>query len=305
MTAASVMRPPHLSKLPDYPVTGGAMVLSVIVTAVFWANPSAADPLAVEASAFHTEPWRLVTSMLPHLGIFHLAFNLYWVWRFGTVLEERLGSAALAGLVVLTAAASSAAEYILFNGGLGISGVLYGFFGLLQVLKARDPRFLGTLDRSTETLLVGWFFLAIVLDVTGIMGVANAAHAGGWGMGALLGFVVGARHPRQRIAAGVGTVAVFVGLWFAATVGLAAINLDGLGHRELYFQAEAALEAGDVVQALEYYEQAADYGETDRELWAWVAVRWEMIGMPERAAEAWARSGRTPDQVPPPPKETP
>ena len=149
-----------LGRIDAHNFAGGSIILAVVVTLVSWSDPPTVEPVVMSAAAFHGEPWRLVSSMLPHGSLFHLAFNLYWVWLFGTLLEERLGSVAAAGIVALTAAGSAAAEYALFYGGIGLSGVVYGLFGLLQVLKTRDPRFLGVLDQGTVNLLVAWFFIA-------------------------------------------------------------------------------------------------------------------------------------------------
>jgi len=309
MTPTSVRNPPHLSKISDYPVTGGVMVLAVLVTVVSWSDSAAVEALVMSPAAFHGEPWRLVTSMLPHGGLFHLGFNLYWVWRFGTVLEERLGSVAVGGFVMLLAAGSAVGEYALFYGGIGLSGVLYGLFGMLQVLKTRDPRFLGALDQGTVNLLVAWFFIAIALDVFNIMGIANGAHAAGWAVGAAVGLGVAAKHPRQQATALGLNLSWVVGLWLAAMVGLPVLNLQGLGDRDLRYRAGIAFDAGDPVEGLDLLEQVADYGATDRELWGVIAAGWDELGMPDRAAEAWARAGRVPEgevaPPPPPPADDP
>jgi membrane associated rhomboid family serine protease len=296
-----VQRPPPLSKIAEYPVTGGALILAVVVTLISWNDPGAVEPVVMQAAAFHGEPWRLVSSMLPHGGLFHLGFNLYWVWIFGTILEERLGSVTVGGIVLLTSAGSAAAEYALFYGGIGLSGVVYGLFGVLQILKARDPRFLGALDRRTEQFLSAWFFIAIALDYFNIMGIANAAHAGGWAIGAALGLLIGARQARDRGIAVALNAAWVVVLLAASTVGLEVVNRDGLGDRDLAYRSAQAFEDGDMVLHLELAERVADYGVTNRALWADIAEGWQVQGMPDRAAEAWARSGRTPPDSPPAP----
>ena len=71
------------------------------------------------------------------------------------------------------------AEQALFYGGVGLSGVVYGLFGLLWVLSRRDSRFRDAMDRQTVQLMVAWFFLCIVLTITGAWKVANVAHGAG------------------------------------------------------------------------------------------------------------------------------
>jgi membrane associated rhomboid family serine protease len=63
-------------------------------------------PLEMNSLAWHGEPWRLITSALPHVGWIHLIFNLSWMWVFGTLIEERLGPIRLLALILLLAAAS-------------------------------------------------------------------------------------------------------------------------------------------------------------------------------------------------------
>lgn len=298
MTAASVRSPPPLAKIPDFPVSGGLAVLAVLVTVMSWTGAASIEPLAMSAAAFHGEPWRLITSALPHGGLFHLAFNLYWVWLFGTLLEERLGAAVSGGLIALMAAGSATVEYTLFYGGIGLSGVVYGLFGMLLVLKARDPRFLGTLDQRTVNLLGAWFFIAIGLHYAGIMRIANGAHAGGWAVGAALGLLVAAKRAQPRVLALALNLAWIVGLWLAATVGLPVLNLNDAGDRDWIHRAATAAAEGELVESLELYEKVADYGPTKRDLWEAIAQDWESLGETERAKEAWARSGRVPDSRP-------
>jgi membrane associated rhomboid family serine protease len=133
------------------------------------------------------ELWRLVTSIFPHAGILHLAFNIYWLWVFGTLVEEIFGHLKTAALIVLFAVGSGAWEFALASGGVGLSGVGYGLFGLIWMLSRHDERFKDAIDARTVQLFVGWFFFCIVATVTNTMPVANIAH----GTGAVLGILAG------------------------------------------------------------------------------------------------------------------
>src|SRR5262249_35919136 len=133
------------------------------------------------------ELWRLITSIFPHGGILHLVFNVYWLWVFGTLIEEIYGHLKTAALIVLVAAVSSAMEFAFASGGIGLSGVGYGLFGLLWALSRNDQRFVDAIDRRTVELFVGWFFFCIIATLTKIMPIANIAH----GSGAVLGILTG------------------------------------------------------------------------------------------------------------------
>lgn len=70
--------------------------------------------------------WRLFTGIFPHLDIIHLAFNLYWLWVFGTVIEKIYGHSQTAVLIAFFAIGSSSLDFALDRGGVGLSGVGYG-----------------------------------------------------------------------------------------------------------------------------------------------------------------------------------
>ncbi len=251
-------RAPPISKLPEYPVTGALCVLAVVVTGYEFLGGGNIEPLTMHPAAFHDEPWRLIVSVLPHGGLFHLAFNLYWTWIFGTAIEDRLGSGATGGLALLMGAGSMAAEYAVFRGGIGLSGVGYGFFAFLWVLKGRDPRFLGVLDRSITQLFVIWFFACIVLSWMGVLPVANVAHGAGAAVGAALALLVSARDTPARLQAfGINLLWVLaVGL--AATVALPVVNLAGGGGRDLAYRSVQALQAGEIEEGVELYKRAGE-----------------------------------------------
>ena len=55
--------------------------------------------------------WRLVTPMLIHFGILHLAMNGMWYWELGRRIESRQGSINLIGLTLLFSLVSNYAQY--------------------------------------------------------------------------------------------------------------------------------------------------------------------------------------------------
>src|SRR5262249_2296939 len=168
-------KPPKWTSWAQYPVIAGIAILSAGVTVAWWAKADV-SPLFENAMIRHGEPWRLVTSIFPHVDILHLVFNVYWFWVFGTLVEEVFGHIKTISLIGLFALASGAFDYALWEGGVGLSGVVYGLFGLLWILSARDERFRDAVDKRTVQLFVAWFFICIVLTATKILPVANVAH---------------------------------------------------------------------------------------------------------------------------------
>ncbi|MEE2828006.1 MAG: rhomboid family intramembrane serine protease [Myxococcota bacterium] len=252
---------PSLRKIPDYPVTGGLCVLALVTSILFWANgPSSIDAIDMHPAAFHGEPWRLLASVLPHGDFLHLAFNLYWTWIFGTLVEEVFGSWWTALLLVFLAAGSAAAEYAVFVGGIGLSGIGFGLCGLLWVLGKRDPRFLGAVDKVVVQLFVAWFFLCIVLTVTGALPVANVAHGSGAVIGVCMGLAISARDTGRRRAAILLNVAWLVGISLGATVALPWVNQADGGGRDLGWRAAILLENGEITEGTRLLDQAIEIG---------------------------------------------
>src|SRR5262249_14730936 len=160
------------ARLPAYPVAGGIGLMAIAVTLMTGSGRWPLDRFEVGPTMFRGEPWRLFTSMLPHVNAIHLLLDVYMLWIFGTLVEEVLGHARLLGLVALFAAGSMAAGYALSVGGVGLSGVDYGLSGMLWVLSRRDRRFAGAVDALTTQILVGWFFFCIVTTYMKIWTVA-------------------------------------------------------------------------------------------------------------------------------------
>ncbi len=182
-----MLKPPSLRSIPRYPVTAAVAIFAIVVTGLWWSGESI-EAFFMDVRVWERwELWRAFTSTLPHANFIHLAFNLYWLWVFGAVLENVYGHLRFAGIVLLLALASGLAEFSIFYGGVGLSGVGYGLWGMLWVLERRDARFAGTVDSQTSRTFVIWFFICIGLTVAEILPVGNVAHGAGAVMGALLG----------------------------------------------------------------------------------------------------------------------
>ncbi len=156
--------------------------------------------------------WQPVTYMFMHGGFWHLFFNMFCLWMFGSALERTIGSNKylifyfVAGIgAVLThtlveyfqMGGMSATHGILTAGQinilrtptLGASGAIYGIQIGYAMLYPND---VWTLIFPPISLKAKWFvliFIAIELytGVTGTMdGIAHFAHLGGMLFGFLL-----------------------------------------------------------------------------------------------------------------------
>jgi membrane associated rhomboid family serine protease len=218
------MNVPKWTEFPKYPVIALVCALAVGITVAWWAKLDIS--LFLETAEIRRgQVWRLVTSVFPHLGVLHLVFNLYWVWILGTIVERVYGHAKTLLLLALFAVGSNSLDFAFAQGGVGLSGVGYGLFGLLWILSARDERFRGAVDRRTVNLFIGWFFFCIVATVMHIFAVANVAHAAGAALGILVGLAMTMPARRPLMTTSVVAIILF-GLW-GSTLGRPIINLSG------------------------------------------------------------------------------
>ncbi len=141
--------------------------------------------------------WRLWTPVLMHGGPLHLLFNLLWVWEFGRRIESALGAARLLPVLLVSGVAGNCAEYAWLHSAafLGASGMVCGMLGFLLVANRirPDPRL-----QLPGALAVAFIVMLLVMS-SGVLGVlpgplqvnvANAAHWGGLGAGALLAWLM-------------------------------------------------------------------------------------------------------------------
>ena len=133
------------------------------------------------------EVWRLVTPIFLHFGILHIAFNMFWLYDLGTLIERRIGSFVFVLLVLALAIPSNYAEFLAtgpFFGGM--SGVVYGLFGYAWVRGRLDPTCGLHLRPDIAFWMIAWFVLCLTPAVPN---VANWAHGVGLGVGAAAGYL--------------------------------------------------------------------------------------------------------------------
>jgi membrane associated rhomboid family serine protease len=278
---------PKPTEIFRYPVVSGVSLAAVGVTLAWWAKVDM-SPLMETAMIRRGELWRLVTSMFPHVDSLHLIFNVYWLWVFGTLVEEVFGHLKTAGLILLFAAGSGAFEFAFADGGVGLSGVGYGLFGMLWILSLTDPRFHDAVDRRTIELFVIWFVICVITTVTKVMPVANIAH----GAGALLGVLTGAAiaRPNRRVPAVAGLLTTLsFGLW-ASTFGRPHVNFSSSsGYEEARWGYEALGEDKNQ-EAARWLRDAAVYQPRDGVTWYNLAIAYRRL-KDEPAALAACRKG--------------
>ncbi|MEJ5281998.1 rhomboid family intramembrane serine protease [Pseudomonas sp. MYb541] len=209
---APIKRPGFLQQLRHSPLTALVLLASIVVGAVtlLGENLQAMSwltflqfrivgeyiqftPLADSLAA--GQWWRLVTPMLIHFGILHLAMNGMWYWELGRRIEARQGSINLLGLTLLFSLVSNYAQYVFGGPGLfgGLSGVLYGLLGHCWIFQLLSPNPAYRLPRGVLVMMLVWLLLCLsgLVSMIGFGEIANAAHVGGLVIGCLTGLLGG------------------------------------------------------------------------------------------------------------------
>jgi membrane associated rhomboid family serine protease len=162
------------------------------------------------------EWWRIITGGFLHGGFIHIAFNMYFVYFLGTMLEPAIGKVRLAALyfVSLLGGSLGALIFSFQNPTVGASGAAFGLLvGGILLMRSRgiDPMQSGLV--MTLVLNLAITFL--------IPGISIGGHIGGiigGGIAALLLFEVGERSRAARVPALAGTVVLGVLLFVACIV---------------------------------------------------------------------------------------
>ena len=145
-----------------------------------------------------------VTSMFLHGGWLHLLGNMWFLWVFGSHIEDAMGSAKFLIFYLISGIASAAVQFLTSIGSpvptIGASGAIAGVMGAFLILYPRVRIvtlvfiiiFVTQLDVPAAFMLIYWFALQLLSglgslsSVSQAQGIAWFAHVGGFVAGILL-----------------------------------------------------------------------------------------------------------------------
>lgn len=145
------------------------------------------------------EIWRVITPIFLHGNLIHLVMNLMWMLALSFIVEYRLGTLRFFALIVLTAAFSNTAQYLVSGPAfLGISGVVFALMGFIFVRQQVAPWEAYPIRRSVFSFVLLYAVLMLGVEAyflvqfiqTGVLEpipIANTAHFVGALSGAFLG----------------------------------------------------------------------------------------------------------------------
>lgn len=175
------------------------------------------------AIEFGHDYWRLLTSGFLHYGPLHLAFNMYFIFVIGHMLEPAIGRWRFVGVYFASLLCGSFGALLLTPRALtvGASGAAFGLLGCTMVVAR--ARGISLWDSGLGATLA----INVVLGLS-ISGISIGGHLGGIVGGVLAGFIVlelGERRGSELGAllgcAAVGAIGVVAAILVAGKMGLA------------------------------------------------------------------------------------
>ncbi len=137
------------------------------------------------------EYWRLITPIFLHIGLLHLAFNMYALLVLGNIAEQIYGPAryAYAYLVCGIGGTVASAEFSK-SVSAGASGAIFGLSGIALVVGYRyRDRISTSFKRVVGQGIVPFVAFNLIYGLFN-KGIDNFAHVGGLIVGAVLGLVI-------------------------------------------------------------------------------------------------------------------
>ena len=175
-----------------------------------------------DGGIFITEPdgwYRLVTSGFLHFGIIHLAFNMYFLYVLGPMLEPGLGRINFLLLYMASLLGGSLGVVLVDSGGItaGASGAVFGLLAAATV---------GLWRRGVNPFTTG-IGSALILNLFitfAIPGISIGGHIGGAIAGAICGLVMLAPGHRRGPSWTIWATPVAVGLGSVVAVILIVLS---------------------------------------------------------------------------------
>lgn len=136
--------------------------------------------------------WRLVSSAFVHIGLIHLAFNMWCLWYLAELSENIFGGWTTFAIYILTAMTSSLLSLVWRPNAIsaGASGAIFGLAGaIITALRVGNHRVPALVRRTISNSALRFALFNLVFGL--LPGIDNAGHLGGMVGGLILGAAYG------------------------------------------------------------------------------------------------------------------
>ena len=197
------------------------------------------------------EWWRLLTNVFVHIGLIHVAFNMYALYMVGIYLEPMLGKLRYTVAYICTGIIASLVSLMWHSdnptASAGASGAIFGLYGVFLALLSTS-----LIPKKVRVALLQSIGIFVVYNlVYGLKsGVDNSAHLGGLVSGLIIGYVFYFTLDGQVAAK---TIRVICGSIAIVTVAIGFTVLQNSNHL-----------ATDKITAIKDEVHAADFKDVEK-----------------------------------------
>ena len=136
--------------------------------------------------------WRLLSAAFIHVGLLHIALNMYVFWGAGTLAERLYGNVAYLVLYLVAALGGSLVSTLFapLAVSAGASGAIFGVYGaILAFAWSARGRLPPSLVTSLQKGVTGFIVYNLAFGLT-VPNISNSAHLGGLATGFVGGWLL-------------------------------------------------------------------------------------------------------------------
>jgi rhomboid protease GluP len=194
-------------------VTYTILVVTILVFGLQWLSQTTTSgqdwPFAlggkINEFILQGQLWRLITPVLLHGSLMHIAFNMYALFVIGPSLERHYGHYRFLMLYLIGAFAGNTLSFVLSpNPSLGASTAIFGLVAAEAVFIFKNRQLFGSRARS---MLINLGLIIVVNLALGLgvqSGIDNWGHLGGLIGGFIFAWVAGPIYKVEPIAGPTG-----------------------------------------------------------------------------------------------------
>ena len=139
--------------------------------------------------------WRLLTANFIHIGVLHLAFNVYALFQLGTQVEAIFGYQRFIVIYLLTGLSGAVFSYLFTHGlSAGASTSLFGLFGALVAYFYKHREMFGKMGQQQLINLGVILLINVIIGLSPGSNIDNWGHLGGFLGGITLGWFLTPRY---------------------------------------------------------------------------------------------------------------
>ena len=221
-------------KIGDSQVTTALLAINIIVFALMTLRGGSENTANLIKYGAVVKPliadgqwWRLISACFIHIGIFHILFNMYFLYQLGPTFEKLYGSVNFLIIYLLAGIMGNLVSFAFgdtMTVSAGASTSLYGMFGLAlgMMLNYKNDAILSGFGSSFISIIMINILISVTSPSIGMLG-----HLGGLLGGVLLSGIFPVINRSLGLGTRIVSVAAFVVLAFLfVRIGLKSLGIS-------------------------------------------------------------------------------